>query len=111
MQQAVSTLKTMIYLKQKDDSSNKEIHSLIKDKSNSALSINNDSYIAELDINKYKTNLSLQSQKSGQLIIMDSENNPSYSSFQVTNLSRDSFESTLNNINNIVVDKLITSTI
>ena len=54
-----------------------------------------------IDSYEFESGPSLQDTKYIQLYITKSDNISSSSSFQAKNLSRDSFESTLNNINNI----------
>ena len=75
---------------------------------NNDLIIENIPNIDQFKIIGFKSNSSSQNQKSTQSDMMDYENISSNAIFQISNSSKDSFESMFNNINNIIVDKLIT---
>src|SRR6266511_1959538 len=123
MQDIVSILKTIINVKDNNDiiieenEDNLSQRYLDLDNNDNIIEENDDSLLQksldindDLDINDILDDInygsSLQNQTSIQSGITNSKNNQSSISIQ-TSLSKDSFDSTYNNINNLIVDKLI----
>src|SRR3954447_22685459 len=108
MQKVVSTLKVIISPKQNDSNVDQIISPSIDDNFNieesisleESIDLNKDLSIGS-DINVLNNIVEINSSSQNQVSIADSKDTSLKSSFQITSSSRDSFESALNEINNI----------
>ncbi len=103
MQKVVLILKEMVFPEQNDEKKEKNPYRIPNFNSRNFIYVSSDLPNIDQSTNiKSENNSSSQNQKSDQLNTMNYENH------SIQSFSRDSFESTFNHINNIIVDKLIT---
>ena len=105
MQKVVLTLKEIVFPEQKDEEKGKnETSNFIPSSSKDIVYVSSDLPNIDQSTNiESESDSSSQNKKSVQSNIMNHENNSNHSSISIQ-----TFESTFNYINNIIVDKLIT---